>query len=167
MKSKMKFSRQDPSYGTYDKWREICPEGPWKNVSPDVLHAIIPASLLLSKTNSVLIMASGSATSSVFVANMNRVDAPASAIDQEPYIAVFDHSASAASGGFVHHGDWPNRTTLPGEGFFDGISASGIQAYYPLAQMPTAGSGHLNELKVDSQNAAFWTALSELRNSGK
>jgi hypothetical protein len=87
-------------------------------------------------------MASASANVSVFVANINRVDKPASALDQEPFIAVFDHSAYAASGGFVHHGDWPRRTTLPGKQFFDGISASGIQAYYPLAEMPTASSGN-------------------------
>ncbi len=163
----MKFGRQDPTYNAYAEWREICPEGTWKSVSPDTLGAIIPASPLLNKANSVLVMASASATYSVFVANMNRVDTPASAIDQEPYIAVFDHSASAASGGFIHHGNWPNRTTLPGKGFFNGISASGIQAYYPLAQMPTAGSGYLNALTVDSQNAAFWVALSELQNSSE
>ncbi len=48
-----------------------------------------------------------------------------------------------------------------------GLSASGIQVYYPIAEMPTAGSGYLNELKVDSQNAAFWAALSALQESGK
>jgi hypothetical protein len=163
----MKFSRFDPSYGAYGEWHSICPEMTWKSVSPDALSGIIPANPLLSKANSVLVMASASANFSVFVANINRVDMPASAIDQEPYIAVCDHSASAASGGFVHHGTWSKRTSLPGKEFFDGLSASGIQAHYPLAEMPTASSGRLNELKVDSQNAAFWAALSALRHSSK
>lgn len=109
-------------------------------------------------------MASGSLPASVFVANLNRVDKPASAIYQEPYILAFDHSASAANGGFVHHGDWQGRTTHPDEGFFAAIAASGIQAHYPLQEMPTAGSGYIDDVAVDSQKAAFWTALSALRN---
>src|SRR5512141_1532795 len=96
----MKFSRDDPSYDTFSKWQSICPEMTWKSVSPETLQGIVPASPLLAKANSVLVMASASADFSVFVANFNRVDMPASAIDQEPYIAVFDHAASAASGGF-------------------------------------------------------------------
>jgi hypothetical protein len=163
----MKFSRQDPPYDTYEKRHDICQEGTWIKVSPDKLNEIVPASPLLAKANSVFVMASASASISVFVANINRVDFPASAIDQEPYVAVFDHSTTAASGGFVHHGGWPQRTTLPGKGFFDGLSASGIQAYYPIAEMPLATSGYLNELKVDSQNGAFWAALSALKQLGK
>jgi hypothetical protein len=92
------------------------------------------------------------------------VDIPASAVDQEPYILAFDHSASSASGGFVHHGNWTGRTTLPGEEFFNAIAASGIQAHYPLQAMPTAGSGQIDDLTVDSQKQAFWIALSALRN---
>jgi len=162
----MEFSRHDPTYGAYDSWRNLCQEGIWKTVAPSTLNGLIPDSLL-SKANSVLVMASGSLLVSVFVTNINRLDAPASAIDQEPYIAAFDHSASAASGGFVHHGQWLNRTTRPDKSFFDAIAASGIQAYYPLAEMPTVASGHLGDLKIDSQNAAFWAAFSSLRGSSK
>lgn len=163
----MKFSRHDPSYDAYGTWRDISPEGRWKKVSPSRLSGIVPASPLLNKANSVLVMASASANFSVFVANIIRVDMRASALDQEPYIAVFDHSASAASGGFVHHGNWSGRTTLPGKEFFDGLSASGIQAHFPLADMPPSSSGRLDELKVDSQKAAFWTSLSALQESAK
>jgi len=163
----MKFSRQDPPYGTYLAWHSICREGTWIKVAPDRLAGILPASPLLQKANSVMVMASASGTVSVYVANINRVDMPASAVDQEPYIVAFDHSASAASGGFVHHGNWPGRTTLPGSTFFQALSASGIQAYYPLAEIPTAASGNLVELRVDSQKAAFWASLSALEESGK
>lgn len=161
----MKFSRHDPPYDAYQQWSSICSEMTWKKVSPDVLSGVVPASPLLNKAHSVLVMASASGNYSVFVANINRVDTAASAVDQEPYIAVFDHSASSASGGFVHHGSWRGRTTLPGKAFFDGISASGIQTYFPLSENPIGASGHLNELTIDSQNTAFWAAFSGLRGS--
>lgn len=161
----MKFSRHDPDYTAYTQWNGICPEGYWIKASPDAFSGLIPAALL-NKANSVFVMASGSPPASVFVANINRVDfSSGSAIDQEPYIVAFNHSASAASGGFVHHGHWDNRTTYPDADFFAAISASGIQAHYPLSQMPTAGSGNLSELQVDSQNAAFWKSLEALRES--
>jgi hypothetical protein len=159
----MKFSRYDRPYDEYAKWQRICSEGTWATTEPSAFSGLIPDSLL-SKTNSVFVMASGSPLASVFVANLNRVDKPPSAIDQEPYILAFDHSASAASGGFVHHGNWQSRTTFPGKGFFDAIAASGIRAHYPLQEMPTTASGYINDLAVDSQKAAFWTALSALRN---
>ena len=129
-----------------------------------MFEEILPEGLL-SKTNSVFAMASGSPSATVFMANLNRVDTSASAIDQEPYIVVFDHDDSAASGGFVHHGPWEGRTTSPDEGFFAAITASGIQAHYPLQEMPTASSGNIDDLCVDSQGAAWWTALSSLQRS--
>jgi hypothetical protein len=110
-------------------------------------------------------MASGSPQASVFVTNLNRVDIPDSAVDQQPYIITFSHNDSTASGGFVHHGDWAGRTDKPGRSFFDAISASGIQAYYPLKEMPITASGCLADLEVDSQKEAFWKALSLLEES--
>lgn len=162
----MKFRRYDPSYESYDTWKSICSEGAWKKIEPNVLSGLIPSGLL-NKTNGVLVMASGSPQASAFVANLNRVDMSASAIDQEPYIAVFDHSASTASGGFVHHGNWRGRTTKPNKDFFDAIAASGIQAYYPIDEMPTGGSGLIEDLKVDSQKQAFWNTFSQLKNTNK
>jgi hypothetical protein len=131
-----------------------------------MLPEMVPQNLL-AKINSVVAMASASGGSqySVFVVNLNRVDPPASAIDQQPYIAVFDHSASAASGGFLHHGTWPGRTDLPGQYFFDAIAASGITAYVPMGQMPAAPSGLLSDLSQSSQGAAFNAALMGLQNS--
>ena len=160
----MKFARYDLPYDSYSRWKDTCPEGTWRTITPSALEGLFPEDLL-SKTNSLLVMASGSLQASVFVANLNRVDIPDSAIDQQPYIVAFSHSSSTASGGFVHHGDWVGRTDRPGRGFFDAISASGIQAYYPLQEMPNAASGYLADLRVDSQKEAFWKALSLLEES--
>jgi hypothetical protein len=160
----MKFSRYDRPYSDYSSWASLCAEGTWRRTTPDVLPNSFPKALL-GKTNSVLLMAAGSGLASVFVVNLNRVDFSASAVDQEPYIAVFDHSAPSASGGFVHHGSWVGRTDVPDSAFFDAVSASGIQAYYPLSQMPMSASGQLEELPISSQKEAFWTALRLLRTS--
>jgi hypothetical protein len=157
----MKFNRCDRPYEEYATWSGICPEGSYKTVSPDRFEGLLPEELL-SKTHSVLVIASGSPQASVFVANLNRVDSAASAVDQEPYIVAFNHAASAASGGFVHHGNWSGRTTLPGETFFAAITASGIQAYYPLQEMPIAGSGSIDDLDIDSQKEAFWICVKSL-----
>jgi len=160
----VEFSRLDPSYGEYERLSAMCPEDMYNVVSPDRLTGIVPDSLL-NKVNGVVLMNSASADVTVFVANMNRVDMPASAVDQEPYIAVFDHNQSSASGGVVHHGNWPERTTYPDQKFFDAIAASGIQARYPLATVPTAGSGLLRDLEGHPQASAFWAAFSALGRS--
>ncbi len=160
----MKFTRYDPSYDSYPRWQALSTEGSFHVVAPSAVAGLLPNGLI-AKSNSILVMASGSANVSVFVANINRVDMPASAIDQQPYIVAFDHSASAASGGFIDHGDWANRTDRPGSDFFKLISASGIAAYYPLATMPSAASGPLDELHIDSQKSAFWKTLSALQNT--
>lgn len=162
----MRFSRYDPTYDSYSQWNQISEEGTWHIVPPSTLSGLIPGDLL-NKANSVMVMASASPQGSVFVANINRVDRPASAIDQEPYIAVFNHSMSSTSGGFVHHGNWDGRTDKPEPDFFTAISASGIDTYYPLKEMPTSGSGLLKELDVDSQNKAFWSSLSALMDKYK
>ena len=157
----MKFTRYDLPYDSYNKWKETCPEGSYRTVAPDLLENLLPHDLL-SKTNSVVVMASGSPHASAFVANLNRVDVPDHAVDQQPYIVTYSHDDSSASGGFIHHGNWPGRTERPGKQFFDGISASGIQAFYPLSQMPISASGNLADLEVDSQKEAFWNSLSLL-----
>ena len=160
----MKFTRYDPPYASYNRWTGISLEGNYHVVKPDALTGLMPDTLL-NKTNSVVVLASASGQFSVYVANLNRVDFPDNAVDQHPYIAVFDHSVSAASGGFVDHGDWDGRTDYPGNNFFDAISASGITAHYPLEQMPNSTSGTLDELNTSSQKAAFWQAFSALHES--
>jgi hypothetical protein len=159
----MKYSRYDPPFTSYDQWKSICSEGTWRVISPTQLDVLLPDGIL-NKTNSIFIISSGSTDgSSVFVANLNRIDKPYRAIDQTPFIAAFDHSGSIARGGFIQHGNWRGRTTYPGDEFFNIISASGIQAYYPLTEMPISGSGINAELHVDSQHQAFWTSVDLLK----
>ena len=107
----MKFSRYDPHYSSYQRWKDICPEGTWRtDVEPDSLYGFIPDDLL-RKANSVFVLSSASPEATAFIANLNRVDMPAKELDQHPYIAVFGHKDCSASGGFVDHGHWCGRTT--------------------------------------------------------
>jgi hypothetical protein len=160
----MRFNRFDPPYDSYSQWKALCSDGYFRVADQSLLSGLLPNGLL-AKTHNALLMSSASAGSAltVFVANLNRVDAPASAIDHHPYIMVFDHRTFAASGGFVEHGNWTGRSDLPGPDFFSAIAASGIGAHYPISRMPSASAGLLSELDVDSQNAAFWASFSEMQ----
>lgn len=158
----MKFTRHDLPYDSYGTWKALCDEGTFQRVSPSALSDLLPESLL-AKANSVLVMASGISLISVYVTNLNRVDK--TEIDQHPYIIAFDHNASTTSGGFIDHGKWDNRSNKHSKDFFDLVAASGITAYYPLAEMPSATSGLLDDLKIDSQRNAFWTSFSALKSS--
>ena len=161
MAMKNKFSRHDPaSYGEFEKWSSVCPEGEYRVVAPEKLSGLLPNDLL-QKINSALVISSASASlpATVFLANANRIDRPSSSIDQEPYLAVFFHSVSAASSGFVHHGGWSGRTTRMENDFIEAIHASGIDVRYPLGEMPPCNAGPIDTLKVNSQHEAYWTAI--------
>ncbi len=159
----MKVSRWDPpSYSAYEEWKTICPEMTYRRAEPDEFCGLLPSSLL-EKASSVFAMGSASPRASVFLANLNRVDTAGSAIDQEPYLVVFDHRTCTASGLFVHHGDWAGRTTKPDRGFWEAVSASGILVHYPLVEMPVPESGSIRELRTDSSHSqAFRVALGSL-----
>ena len=162
--AKIRFSRMDPSFTSYADWNARCPEGIWRVVPPDEVRGLLPSGPPLEKCNRVFIMASGSPQVSAFMVNLHRVDFPDKAVDQEPFVVVFDHETCSASGGIVHHGNWKGRTEYPDEGFFAALAASGIQAYFPLKEVPTAGSGRIEDLPVDSsQLSAYWAGLIQLK----
>lgn len=159
----MKFCRYDPPYADYQKYKDICPEGTFNTLDTQAVSGIVPQDLL-SKTNTVVALGTTGSGVSVFVLNLNRVDVRSSAIDQEPYIAIFDHSNLAASGGFLHHGDWEGRTTYPSAKFFELISASGMTLHYPYSTLPRSASGKIEELEGESSHRqAFWASFSALK----
>lgn len=153
----MKLHSVETPYSDYDRWVAICPPDKWCTPDMSSLEGIIHPKLL-AKSNSVFVMVSATGNKTVVLANLNRVDK--SALDQHPYIAIFDHDQSAANAAYLDHGTWPNRTTYPGQEFLDTISASGIHTRYPLEQMPSGTSGNLHDLSISSQSAAFWNAIS-------
>ena len=160
--AEMKFTRSDPEYPSHIRWRDVCCEDHYAVVPPSELRGLM-ADGLLDKANNVVVMSAASGPYTVVVANVNRVDLPASSVDQNPYIAVYDHAASSASGGYLHHGDWDGRSDTIDPMLMAGIAVSGISAYYPIGHVPLGMNGALSDLAVNSQNTAFWVAFRELR----
>ena len=158
----MKFSTYGGSYAEYEAWRAICPEGHWKRLSPSALRGRLPDNLL-DKTNAVFLLSSASPDVSAFVVNINRVEPSASAIDQEVFVMTFDHSASAAEGYFVHHGQGQGRTVQPGSTFFAAVAASGVEHHYPYQHMPPGSSGVLSDLVADPNATNWWNSMKQVR----
>ena len=84
-------------------------------VPPNSIPPIIPRELL-AKADNVLVVASGSPQGTIlYMANNQRVDSGAEAIDQEPFGIVFHGSAPGSGGCLVHHGSCKaSRTILAG-----------------------------------------------------
>ena len=158
----MKLSRFDRPYQEYEKWRGLCLEGHWKRVPASDLEGMLPQPLL-EKTNTVLILSSGTPKASAYVTNLYRVDQKDGSIDQEPYVVTFDHSASQAQGYFVHHGEWPGRSLRPDPDFFNAVSASGIHIHYPYASIPSGSSGPMSDVHAHEEAGAFWETMKKLR----
>jgi hypothetical protein len=145
------------------KWEEICPAGEYRILSGKVLAGILPESLI-SKFNSVFIMASGTESGNVYyMANGNRVDFGDNAVDQMPFGLAFVGNSPIASGCIIEHGDWENRTTAPPNEFWLQINASGISTFYPLSERPNEPSGKITDLKIDSQHNAFRNIVDALK----
>lgn len=162
MKKTMKLFSYDRPYDELDRWQELCPKNQRRRLSPTQFYGVLPDDLL-DKTNTVLVMSSDSSDASVYVANIYRVDPEASAIDQEPYIVTFNHRVSIASGYFVNHGDWDDRTIHPDTVFFEAIAASGIDQHYPYESIPPGSAGPMSDLMAHQEAADFWNEMKKIR----
>jgi hypothetical protein len=167
--NRMMFYKHNQKYGSFAKWQELCNNDCFHIAKPNDLSGLLPEKLL-HKSNAVLIMERETSGSSVFVADLNRIDVNSSGsqIDQHPYIVAFDRNGSTSLGGFIDHGTWVNRTmTYIDPKLWLIVSGSDILSYLPIAEMPSAESGKITELKIPSQNAAFATAFKLLINQGR
>jgi hypothetical protein len=146
-------------------WEKLCPPGEYRVLPPSALSGLLPGGLL-AKGDSVLMLASGSPQGTVvWMANVHRVDARASGIDQEPFGIVFHGDTPAMSGCLLHHGDWPDRTMPAPPQFWDALSASGIGNCYPFSGLPSTLSGPITDLNVPSQHGAFGALVEQLKGS--
>lgn len=162
----MRFDWFDISNEEKSKWIKICPPDEYRVYDraqfTQFLSPIIPTPLL-QKYDSVLIAGSAADSGVVYyMANGNRVDNKAGAVDQMPLGLVFIDDNIAGSGCLIQHGNWVGRTTYPPSDFWNYVSASGIQNYYPLSELPDEPTGSLGQLKIDSQSAAFGTLVNVL-----
>jgi hypothetical protein len=162
---RQKFSYFDTSSHDRSTWENLCPPGEYRVVPPSALSGLLPAGLL-AKADSALLVASGSPQGTiVWMANIHRVDAKASGIDQEPFGIVFHGNTPAQSGCLVHHGDWSERTMPVPSEFWAALVASGIGNCYPFSGLPTKAAGPITDLNVPSQHGAFGVLVDQLKYS--
>jgi hypothetical protein len=145
------------------KWESLCPPGEYRILPREALSGILPEPLI-NKFANFFIMASGTSSGNVYyMANGNRVDFNDNAVDQMPFGLAFVGDNPIASGCFIQHGDWENRTTTPPNEFWLEISSSRISTHYPLSELPTESSGKIVDLKIDSQHHAFSNIVNTLK----
>jgi hypothetical protein len=158
-----KFYYHNTSGQKREDWERVCPTDQFRVVQPPALSGLLPAGLLAT-ADSILVAASGSAHGTVlYMANVNRVDAKASGIDQTPLAVVFFGNEPAVSGCFAHHGSWTGRTIQAPPEFWDALASGGLGNCYPLSNLPDKLAGSLSELNVPSQHAAFGTLAEKLK----
>jgi len=115
----------------------------------------------MEKAVKCVIISSGGGPYLVTVVNILRADSKGGAVDQEPFIVA--SSSGHLSAGFVHHGDWPDRSVYPGDQFFEAVRGSGIEKYYPCIGVPEQKSGRIEEIKPSSHTDAFWGAFRAMK----
>lgn len=138
---------------------DICPVNEYRILTSGSYPPELPDDLT-RKFNHAYCIASGSASSVVYVITGERIDG--NKIDEHPFIVAFDRQTGKGYGGIIHHGNWDGRTTNIPDEMFKHISASGIQNYYPLQKLPSA-SGSLTEALASPLSSSFWASVSILR----
>jgi hypothetical protein len=145
-------------------WLSICPPNEYRIIRPSELPNIIPQALK-AKADSVLVMASGMIDgegTAFWVANINRVDFKATAIDQQPFALAFVGGHAAGSACMTQHGDWPGRTTEPPIEFWNQIRASGLGHCFSFPELPLESSGQLSTLTLSSHKSAFEVSRNQI-----
>lgn len=156
----MNFSPFSITQSDYEQLNGLCSLNMYRVVTPDQIPIYLPKSLL-DKSLKVIVIGSGDLLYSAYALNFLRIDENDLAIDQTPFMcaAKNDDSGIDLTGGFVHHGNWPERTIYPGLGFFQALEGSGLAKYYPIAGVPTKDFGSITELTPHSHRDAFWNGL--------
>ena len=166
----MKFDYFDISSEKSNIIKGICPQNEYRILTRAQFQRqtnnLLPVALT-NKYDSVLIAGSAASNGTVYyMANGNRIDASGNdvAIDQMPFGLMLVGDTTVGSACLIQHGDWENRTTFPpSEEFWGYISASPIDRYFPLSELPTEPEGKISDLKIDSQNTAFRRLISKFR----
>jgi hypothetical protein len=160
----MEFNWSSLSEEKRDTWLSMCPQNSYAVVKPAALGGLMSTGLL-AKYDSVVLVSSGVKDSNavVFMANGQRADKKAGAIDQMPFGFACFSGDNNSSGVLIQHGNWEGRTTTPPNSFWTCMQNSGLGNCYPLAEVPSNPTGALDSLNIKSQTTgAFHTLLQEL-----
>jgi hypothetical protein len=138
----------------------------WRIVSRDSLPSVFPDSFRAKLDSAVLIVSGSVSGTTTLVCNASRVDTRAHAIDQEPFAVVVYPSGVSSGGMFVHHGDWPDRTSPAPDGFWNHVRVSGVSNYFSSHPPEGVTSGPLATLPIGQKHAfdAVVSRIAELGN---
>lgn len=134
----------------------------WRVVTGDELPSVFPDSFR-AKIASALIIAAPTSTGGTYLAfSANRADLKARAFDIEPFGVIVHSTGPGASGVFIHHGTWEDRTQCPPGAFWDGVSQSRIAEYFLASPPANRSAGPLTELPK-GHAGAFEAIVQEIR----
>ena len=128
--------------------------GGWWVVSSEALPSAIPVSFR-KKLDSAVMVVSGnsvSGTTTLFF-NARRIDGRDKAIKHEPFAIVVDPHGVREAGMFLHHGDWPERTTFPPPDFWLQVQVSGVSSYFLATPASGQTAGSLDTLPKGDADA--------------
>lgn len=152
---KNKLSRNFKAKPDKIGWSAICPPNEYRLITGDKAYelGIIPTGM--TNVNSVAVGASGSTAGTImFFANFFRVDK--TAIDQEPYIELFENGSTHSSiYGILHHADFSGRTEILGGLELAKIAASGSTVDIQFTAKPENDAGTLDELRSQGKIIGF------------
>lgn len=150
------------------KWLELCPVGEYRVLSMQEMlnFGLLPRDLVM-KFNSVFVAVSGVYNSDeIFIMfNGNRIDFPATQVDQQPFGFGYYGGEIYGSGVLIQHGDWDGRSSDSPPEFWNSISVSGLYNVYPLNEMPPSSSGSFEDLNIQSQKDAFGNLINHIHNN--
>lgn len=135
----------------------------YRVLQPHELPEFLPSSFRTQIINGIA-MTSNISSGWILVANWQRLDIKAQAIDQEPFgIFLVSSNASALSSGmYLHHGSWPGRTTPIPFPVASSFLTTDISSLWPLTDPPPDTYGPLEDLKGTSHERALEAIIRKL-----
>lgn len=99
---------------------------------------------LISKCNSFIVTASGSAAGMLYSLVGIRPDGDN--VDEHPIVYYYNYvNPSESFGGIIHHGDWDGRTTPLESEQINAMTISGLTADFTYKSIPPDASGSLED----------------------
>lgn len=149
----------------YEGLQKICPLNSYRRIANLKQIPVPLPSGLIDKSFGAVIVGSGDAHNAVYMINLLRHDKREQAVDQQPFAIAYRNVEGVIdlTAAVLHHGDWPGRTTYPGDGFIGAVEGSGITNFYPYIGVPNKEQGSITELEPDSQKKAFWNTVKAIR----
>ena len=140
-----------------EEWLDYC--GGWmryrvKNASE--LPDWMPNSLT-AKFNSATVGCSGNNEVSVFILTGYRIDEDA--IDEHPYVVVFQQGEEEAYSGFINHADYGERTTAIPPEMEKLMRKSGVTVEFNFKRKPSRNEGALEDLQKEGLLNGFIYAI--------